>query len=200
MGVEKNKCIFLDRDGTINVYKGLISKPEDIELINGACEAIKLINRSDYLCIIVSNQPGVAKNLCSLKEAWEINEKLMELLDKKGAYVDDIFICPHHPDRGFPDENKEFKIKCSCRKPDTGMIELAQKKYNIDLSKSFIIGDSTIDIQTGINCNIKTILVKTGLGGLDNIFSVKPNFLADNIYEAVKIILEGDRNDGFEKK
>ncbi|TZE82186.1 D-glycero-alpha-D-manno-heptose-1,7-bisphosphate 7-phosphatase [Calorimonas adulescens] len=196
--MERNKCIFLDRDGTINVYKGLISKPDDIELIDGAAEAIKLVNKSEYLCIVISNQPGVAKNLYSLEEAGQINEKLMKLLNEKGAYLDDIFICPHHPDKGYPEENSEFKIKCDCRKPDIGMIEMAQDKYNIDLSKSYIIGDSTVDIQTGINCNIKTVLVKTGLAGSDGTYRVCPDYVANNLYEAVNLILRGELN-GFIK-
>ncbi|WAM37242.1 D-glycero-alpha-D-manno-heptose-1,7-bisphosphate 7-phosphatase [Caldicellulosiruptor acetigenus] len=190
--MEKNKCIFLDRDGTINVYKGLISRPEDLELEKNAAEAIKMINESEYLCIVVSNQPVVAKNLCSLEELWRINDRLRKLLEEKGAYLDDIFVCPHHPDKGYPGENTEFKIRCNCRKPDIGMIEMARQKYNIDLSKSYIIGDSTIDIQTGINCNMKTILVKTGLGGSDKIYRVCPDYIANNLYEAVNLIL-GDK-------
>lgn len=186
----RKKCIFLDRDGTINVYKGLISKIEDIELIGGAAEAIKFINESDYLCIVVSNQPGVAKNLCTLDEIWKINERLKELLKENGAYLDDIFVCPHHPEKGYPDENPEFKINCICRKPNTGMIELASSKYDIDLSQSYIIGDSTIDIQTGINCGMTTILVKTGLAGMDKKFDVNSNYVADNLLAAVKLILK----------
>jgi D,D-heptose 1,7-bisphosphate phosphatase len=188
--MEKNKCIFLDRDGTINVYKGLINRPEEIELIDEVAQAIRLINESDYLCIVVSNQPGVAKNLCTLDEMNKINDRLRELLSLQGAYLDDIFICPHHPEKGYPGENPEFKINCVCRKPNTGMIDTAKLKYNIDLSKSYIIGDSTIDIQTGINCNIKTILVKTGLAGLDKKFDVCADYVVENLLEAVKIVLK----------
>ena len=146
--MKKNKCIFLDRDGTINVYKGLIYKKEDIELEKNAADAIKMINDSEYLCIVVSNQPVVARNLCSLEQAWDINRELEKLLYKaNGAYLDDIYICPHHPHKGYPEENKEYKIECDCRKPKIGMILEAAKKYNIDLSESYIIGDTTIDIR-----------------------------------------------------
>ena len=185
----KNKCIFLDRDGTINVYKCLLHDKGDLVLEEKAAEAIKMINDSEYLCIVVSNQPVVARNLCTLDEAWEINNKLEELLDKaNGAYLDDIFMCPHHPDRGYPEENKEYKIVCDCRKPKIGMIKEAAKKHNIDLTKSYIIGDTTIDIMTGINAGLKTILVKTGLGGTDNKYDVKADYVAENLLEAVKII------------
>lgn len=192
--MKKNKCIFLDRDGTINVYKCLLHNKDDLILEERAAEAIKMINNSQYLCIVVSNQPVVARNLCTLKDAWEINKKLIELLDKaNGAYLDDIFICPHHPDRGYPEENKEYKIICNCRKPKIGMIEQAAKKHNIDLSKSYIVGDTSIDIMTGINAGLKTILVKTGLGGTDNKYDVKADYVAKDLLDAMSLILWGDK-------
>jgi len=181
--MKKNKCIFLDRDGTINVYKCLLSKVEEFELIHDVAKAIKLINNSEYLCIVVSNQTVVARNLCTLEEAWEINDRM------KGAYLDDIFICPHHPDSGYENENKKYKIKCSCRKPNIGMIEEAGDKYNISLEDSYIIGDTTIDVQTGKNCGMKTILLKTGLSGTDGRYEVSPDFIQENLYEAIKFIL-----------
>ena len=191
----KNKCIFLDRDGTINVYKCLLHNKDDLILEEKAAEAIKMINDSEYLCIVVSNQPVVARNLCTLDEAWEINKKLEELLAKaNGSYLDDIFICPHHPDRGYPEENKEYKIICDCRKPKIGMIKEAEKKHNIDLSKSYIVGDTTIDVMTGINAGLKTILVKTGLGGTDNKYDVKADYVAKDLLEAVKIIYKKECN------
>lgn len=190
--MKKNKCIFLDRDGTINVYKGLIYKKEDIELEKNAADAIKMINDNEYLCIVVSNQPVVARNLCSLEQAWDINRELEKLLYKaNGAYLDDIYICPHHPHKGYPEENKEYKIECDCRKPKIGMILEAARKYNIDLSESYIIGDTTIDIMTGKNAGLKTVLVKTGLGGQDKVCDVKANFVAKDLLKAIKIIIGG---------
>ncbi|NLJ96382.1 MAG: HAD family hydrolase [Clostridiales bacterium] len=193
--MNKKKCIFLDRDGTINVYKELLHKQEDIELEKNAAEAIKMINDSDFICIVISNQPVVARNLCSLEEAWNINRKLEELLYKEnGSYLDDIFICPHHPDKGYPEENKEYKIDCDCRKPKIGMILEAAKKHNIDLSKSYMVGDTTIDIMTGKNAGLQTILVKTGLAGQDKIFNVNANFVKDDLLKAIKKLLEDDFN------
>lgn len=190
--MKKNKCIFLDRDGTINVYKCLLHKKDDLILEEKAAEAIKMINNSEYLCIVVSNQPVVARNICTLQDVWEINKKLEELLHRaNGAYLDDIFICPHHPDKGYPEENKKYKIICDCRKPKIGMIKEAAEKHNIDLSKSYIIGDATIDIMTGINAGLKTILVKTGLGGTDNKYNVKPDYVAENLLEAIEYIIGG---------
>lgn len=188
--IKKRRCIFLDRDGTINVYKGLISKAKDIKLEPNAAEAIRLINKSEYLCIVVTNQPVVARNLCSYQDVIKINNKLLDLLAQKCAHIDDIFFCPHHPDRGYPEENKRYKIKCKCRKPNIGMIKEAADKHDIDLSKSYIIGDTTIDIMTGKNANLKTVLVKTGLGGKDGNFDVKPDFVASDLLSAVKLVLE----------
>lgn len=189
--MNKKKCIFLDRDGTINVYKCLLHNRDELMLEEKAAKAIKMINNSDYLCIVVSNQPVVARNLCTLEEVLEINKKLEKLLYKKnGAYLDDIFICPHHPDKGYPEENKEYKINCNCRKPKIGMIEKAVNKYNIDLSESYIIGDTTIDIMTGINAGLKTILLKTGLAGSDKNYDVEADDVAENLFEAVKLIIE----------
>lgn len=185
----KNKCIFLDRDGTINVYKELLSRVEDLELEDYAAEGIRLINNSEYMCIVVTNQPVVARNLCTLEEVHEINDRLGYLLAKQGAYVDDIFLCPHHPDRGYPEENPAYKIVCDCRKPNIGMIVQAKEKYDIDLKNSYIIGDTTIDIQTGKNAGLKTILLRTGLGGEDKRYDVEPDYIADNLLKAVRKII-----------
>lgn len=187
----KKRCVFLDRDGTINVYKKLLHDVKDMKLISGAAKAIKLINNSGYLCIVVSNQPVVARNLCSIDEVFKINKEMERLLEKENAsYLDDIFICPHHPDKGYLGENTKYKIKCDCRKPNIGMIEEAQKKYNIDLANSYIIGDSTIDIMTGKNAGMKTALVKTGLAGSDYKYKIKPDIIAENLLDAVNSILE----------
>lgn len=191
----KNKCIFLDRDGTIIVYKELLHKKEDVVLLEKAAEAIRLINDHGFLAIVVTNQPVVARNLCSFEEMWEINRRMEELLAQKGAYLDDIFACPHHPDRGFPGENKAYKIKCECRKPGIGMIKEATNKYNIDLKKSYLIGDTTTDIMTGKNAGLKTILVQTGLGGQDGKYNVEADYKVPDLYKAVtKIILKGEMN------
>ena len=111
------------------------------------------------------------------------------LLGEEGVFLDDIVFCPHHPDSGYPEENPDYKIKCACRKPGTEMIDKMVKKYNIDIENSFIIGDTTIDVKTGINANAKTILLNTGLAGNDKKYKVKPNYIEDNLLEAVNIIL-----------
>ena len=119
---KKQKCVFLDRDGTVNQYRGLISTPEQLELEPCAAEAIRLLNRSGYLAVVVTNQPVVARGMCSVEDVENIHRKLSTLLGQEGAYLDGIVFCPHHPDKGYPEENPAYKIPCRCRKPDIGML------------------------------------------------------------------------------
>lgn len=149
------KAIFLDRDGTINKYVGFLRNIDDFELIEGAAEAIKKINESGYLAIVVTNQPVIARGEVSWDELNEIHRKMETLLGKEGAYVDGIYICPHHPDKGFPGERPEYKIDCVCRKPKPGLLLKAAKDFNIDLSQSYTIGDDDRDIQAGKNAGCK---------------------------------------------
>jgi mannose-1-phosphate guanylyltransferase/phosphomannomutase len=147
------RCIFLDRDGTINKYVGFVTKPEQLELIPGVSEAIKLINKSRYLCIVITNQPVIARGETTFAGLQDIHNKMETLLGREGAYLDGIFFCPHHPDKGFPGEVKELKIDCDCRKPKIGLLIQAQKRFHIDLEKSYFIGDSPVDVQTGMNAH-----------------------------------------------
>ena len=157
----KQKAIFLDRDGTINKYVGFLRNIDDFELIEGAAEAIKLINQSGYLAIVVTNQPVIARGEVTWEELNEIHKKMATLLGKEGAYVDGIYICPHHPDKGFEGERPEYKIDCDCRKPKPGLLLQAAKDFNIDLSESYMIGDSHRDVEAGENAGVKkSILIK----------------------------------------
>lgn len=189
----KQRAIFLDRDGTINVSKGFISKADDLELIPGTIDAIKAINKSGALAIVITNQPVIARGECSFEELHNIHNKLKTLLGEKGAFVDDIFYCPHHPDKGFEGEVPELKFDCECRKPKTGMIEEAVKKYNIDLSKSYMVGDSTMDLETARNAGIKSVLVNTGFAGNDGKYDRSCDIDADNLFDAVEKIIKDFR-------
>ncbi len=189
----KQACVFLDRDGTINKFKGLINNDKQLELEQNAAKAIRMLNESGFLAVIVTNQPVIARGMCKIEDVELIHKKLMTLLGEEGAYVDSIVYCPHHPDKGYPEENPEYKIPCTCRKPQIGMIEKIRARYNVDLSKSFMIGDSTVDIQTGINAGIKTVLVKTGQAGKDLKYDVKSDYIANDILDAVKIIISKDK-------
>lgn len=184
------KAVFLDRDGTLNSYRGLIAHPEDLELLSGAAEAVRLLNESGYLAILVTNQPVVARGLCSVAEVQNMHRKLEVLLGREGAYLDDIVFCPHHPDKGYPEENPAYKITCSCRKPKTGMLEMMAARHNLDISQSWLVGDSTADIQAGINAGLRTVLVHTGEAGKDGKYAGRPYAEADDVLAAVKLIME----------
>lgn len=149
------RAVFLDRDGTINVYKGFLSSLNEFELIDGVASAIRKLNESRYLVIVVTNQPVIARGECSYEELDAIHAKMETLLGMGGAYIDDLFYCPHHPDKGFDGEVPELKFECDCRKPKPGLFYMAAKKYNIDISKSFMIGDDLRDVQAGENAGCK---------------------------------------------
>ncbi len=188
----KQKCVFLDRDGTINQYRGFIRKPDELELYPFASEAIKKLNKSGYLTIVVTNQPVIARGECSFETLQQINNKMETKLGEDGAFIDDLYFCPHHPKSGFDGEIKELKIVCNCRKPKTGMIDMAVEKYNIDLSKSFVVGDFWSDVSLGINAGTKTIKLNTETFGDDRSEKAEPNFYADTLLDAVNLILEQD--------
>ena len=137
----RQKAIFLDRDGTINEYVGFLTDINEFRLMDGVAEAIQKINESGYLAIVVTNQPVIARGEVSFTELQEIHNKMETLLGQKGAYIDAIYFCPHHPDRGFEGERVEYKISCDCRKPKPGMLYKAAEDFNIDLSSSWMIGD-----------------------------------------------------------
>lgn len=154
------RAVFLDRDGTINQYVGFLRRVEDFQLIDGAAEAIRYINQSGYLAIVVTNQPVIARGEVTWEQLDEIHRKMETLLGREGAYIDDIFVCPHHPDSGFPGEIPAYKVPCNCRKPKPGLLFQAAEKYNIDLSQSWMIGDSQQqDIEAGRSAGCQTLLV-----------------------------------------
>lgn len=155
----KQKAVFLDRDGTINKYVGFLRHTDQFELLDGVAEAIQIINSHGYLCIVVTNQPVIARGEVSRTELDEIHNKMETLLGYQGSYIDALYYCPHHPDRGFKGEIEELKTDCNCRKPKPGMLLKAAEDYNIDLSASFMVGDRQSDIQAGKASGCRTVLI-----------------------------------------
>lgn len=155
----KQKAIFLDRDGTINKYVGYLRTPEQFELLEGVGEAIRKINLFGYLAIVVTNQPVIARGEVTADGLQQIHNKMETMLGKEGAYLDGVYYCPHHPDKGFAGEVEELKIVCECRKPKAGLLLQAAKDFNIDLSQSWMIGDSENDVLAGKNAGCKTALI-----------------------------------------
>lgn len=155
----KQKAVFLDRDGTLNQYVGFLRDINEFELISGTAEAIRKINASGYLAIVVTNQPVVARGEVTFSQLEMIHNKLETLLGQEGAYLDGIYFCPHHPDKGYEGEIEELKVDCDCRKPKSGMLLRAMQDYNIDLSSSWMVGDGENDINAGKSAGCKTVLI-----------------------------------------
>ena len=164
---QKQRAIFLDRDGTINKYVGFLRNIGEFELLPGVSEAIKKINESGYLAIVVTNQPVIARGEVTVPELQEIHNKMETLLGAEGAYLDAIYYCPHHPHRGYPGEIDALKIDCECRKPKPGMLLRAVKDFNIDLSQSWMIGDGENDVKAGKAAGSRTALIGTENYGQD---------------------------------
>lgn len=155
----KQKAIFLDRDGTINKYVGFLRDEKEFELLEGVASAIKEINNSGYLCIVITNQPVIARGEVTYDELETIHHKMETLLGYEGAYIDGLYFCPHHPHKGYEGEIAELKFDCDCRKPKPGMLLQAAADFNIDLSKSFMIGDSESDIKAGKAAGCRNVLI-----------------------------------------
>lgn len=158
----KQKAIFLDRDGTINKYVGFLKSIDEFELLPRVAEAIKRINSTEYLVIVATNQPVISRGDLTASELQLIHNKMETLLGEEGAYIDGLYYCPHHPHKGFKGEIPELKIVCDCRKPKPGLLLKAAKDYNIDLSKSWMVGDSENDIKAGISAGCRTALLGNG--------------------------------------
>lgn len=176
-------AIFLDRDGVI--CKDMDTKPfaKDFELFDGVSEAIKIINKSDYLAVVVTNQPMIAKGFVTFDEVYNTHKKMETLLGEKGAYLNKIYFCPHHPEKGFEGEVKELKIDCKCRKPKSGMLVKAQRELNIDLKKSWMIGDKESDMIAGKAVGCKTVFLSDKTFKPEN-----TDFVCRNLNDAVELI------------
>ena len=189
----KQPAVFLDRDGTLvkEVSAQGLRHIDELELLPGVAEAVHELNHAGLRAVMVTNQPVIAKGFITEADLQRIHNKLETLLGREHAFLDRIYFCPHHPEKGFPGERAELKINCDCRKPGTGMLLQAQRDLNIDFAQSWMIGDTTIDVQTARQAGVKSILVRTGHGGGDAKHAVKPDFTCDNLLEAVQRIVNG---------
>lgn len=178
----KQKAVFLDRDGTINKHIGFLHRPEELELLPGVAEAIKKINNSEYLAIIITNQPVIARGEVSFEGLNRIHNKLETELGKDGAYINAIYFCPHHPHRGYEGEIPELKVECDCRKPKPGMLLKAAEDFNIDLNESWMVGDDSKDIAAGIAAGCKTAFIGENEFGQD----LTVNNLLEFVNELIK--------------
>lgn len=184
-------AVFLDRDGTINEELNFIRRPEEVVLIPGAAEAIRTLNRRGFLTCVISNQSGVARGYLTENDLIPIHARLEEELSRSGAHVDRIAYCPHHPTEGVP----PYKITCPCRKPATGMLDDAAREMNLDLSRSYVVGDRLTDVEAGKNAGATSVLVLTGYGRqalseLENNGAPQPDCIAEDLTAAVEYIIQ----------
>ena len=184
-------AVFLDRDGTLNREVHHLNAPEQLELLSGAADAVRRINRTGRLAIVVTNQPAVARGDLTPAGLERIHRKLKGMLGRHGAYLDAIFACPHHPDGGFSGEVRELKRECACRKPRTGLIDAACRDLAIDRCGSWMVGDTTSDIETGRRAGLRTILLRTGYAGQDGKYVFRPDYVVSDLEAAVAWILDG---------
>ncbi len=181
---KKNKCIFLDRDGVINKDIGYLKSPDQLIILPGVIEALIKLKEAGFLLIIVTNQSGIAKGFFYEDDLIKVHEALLAIFKKNNVYIDDIFYCPHHKDGTV----EPYNISCNCRKPDTKMIKNSVIKYNIDLRKSYLVGDKDTDIQLAINAGLKSFYVKNDMYEYDK--NVVPDYIVGNLAEAAEIIIE----------
>ena len=185
-----NIAVFMDRDGTINEERGYLGDPCGLNILPGVVDAIRLINENRIKAVVITNQSGVARGYFSEEMVEKVHLRLRELLGEKGVCLDGIYYCPHHPEVG----PSEYRKKCNCRKPALGMLNLASAELEIDLSRSYVIGDKLTDIEPAYKVGAKGILVLTGYGN-DQMKSLyeeskrQPHYIAGDILEAVNWIL-----------
>ncbi|HUL31790.1 MAG TPA: HAD family hydrolase [Thermodesulfobacteriota bacterium] len=190
-----HKVVFLDRDGTINEEVGYVNHIGRFQLLPHAGQAIQLLNQQEWKAVVITNQSGVARGYFPESLVHQVHQKMRDLLKKDGAHLDGVYYCPHHPDIGMP----PYRQKCRCRKPATGLIEEAVKELDLDTSQSFMIGDRGADIEFGRRVGAKTILVLTGYGKgeweyFGGQWEVKPDYVAEDLFEAVQWILHREPN------
>jgi D-glycero-D-manno-heptose 1,7-bisphosphate phosphatase len=183
------RAVFLDRDGTINVEVGYLSRPEDFALIDGSGPAIRRLNEAGFLVVVVSNQSGVARGYFGEEAVARVNETMVAELERFDARLDAIYYCPHYPEGTV----EAYRRRCGCRKPEPGMVLKAREELDIDVSGSYVVGDHRGDILLAKNVGARSILVVTGHGTeeLDKLRDegVEPDYVADNLAQAVERIL-----------
>ncbi len=173
-------AVFLDRDGTINHEVHYLSRPEDFELLPGVGPALRRLQDAGFLLVVVTNQSGLARGYFDEATLQRIHDKMARLLAADGVAIDRIYHCPALPDDGHPD-----------RKPSPGMVDRATADLEIDRGQSWLVGDKTVDVQTGANAGVRTILVRTGYGGADGDHGARPDAVVDDLAAAADLILTG---------
>ncbi len=186
----RQAAVFVDRDGTLNALRGYIRRPDELDLLPGAAEAVRALNAAERRVVLVTNQPVLARGDVDAAGMHAIQARLETLLGQQGAWLDATYLCPHHPDAGFAGEVPALKIACDCRKPGTGLFREAIATLNIDPDRSWMVGDSSADMLAAERAGLSTILVATGEGGRDGKWPGTADFAVPDIGAATRLILE----------
>jgi D-glycero-D-manno-heptose 1,7-bisphosphate phosphatase len=188
--LQSQRAVFIDRDGTLNKDIGYASTPDELILYPWSAEAVRLINESGLLTVVITNQSGIARGMYTEETLHTIHSRMIEELAREGARIDAVYYCPHHPEVG----DAQYRVACECRKPRTGMLEQAAREHKVDLAQSFVIGDKASDIKLAENAGARAALVLTGYGrqtiAHPDRWPCAPDIVAENLLEAVKRILD----------
>jgi histidinol-phosphate phosphatase family protein len=182
----RNRAVFIDRDGTINVNVEYLDDPDEFMMYPSVAEGIKILKEHGFKIIVVTNQSGIARGYFSEKTLEKIHQKMKNELSKKGAKIDAIYYCPHHPDED-----------CNCRKPNTGMFEKAIKDFDIDTKHSYVIGDRMLDVEAGYKLGCKTILVPEDKEKVEKEMKeskISPDFFCNDFLTGIKWILKTSKS------
>ncbi len=178
--------VFLDRDGVINEEVDLLCRPEQLRLIPGAPEGIRLLNERGLKVVVVTNQSVVARGLATPRQVVEIHRSLQRMLGNAGCRVNAFLYCPYHPHADLP----AYRRSSADRKPGIGMLLKGAKRFRLDLNRSFLVGDRTSDIEAGRRAGCATVLVKTGHAGRDGEFPTAPDYICDDLLGAARLIVQ----------
>jgi D-glycero-D-manno-heptose 1,7-bisphosphate phosphatase len=194
------RAVFLDRDGVICTEEGYISDPRQLRLIPGAADAIRLFNQSGLAAVVITNQSGVARGFFTEETVAVLNRAMHERLEEQGARLDAVYYCPHHPEGAV----ERYRLVCDCRKPATGMLRQAADECNLEVMRSYLVGDKLSDIECAGRAGVKGIMVLTGYGAeeckrLDQTPAVHPAFVAADLREAAGWILNDLRSSNHEE-
>jgi D-glycero-D-manno-heptose 1,7-bisphosphate phosphatase len=187
-----SRAVFIDRDGTLNEDIGYVSTPNELILYPWSAEAVRMVNRSEFKAIVITNQSGIARGFYDEEALGAIHSRMLELLAAEGARIDAVYYCPHHPNSG----EGSYKQQCRCRKPEPGMLEAAAREHNIDLERSYVIGDKASDVLLAEKVGARSALVLTGYGretiARAERWPCRPSFVAENLLQAVNQILDSE--------
>ncbi len=187
-------AVFIDRDGTLSEEVGYVNHPKRLRLLPGSAEAIRLLNEAGLRAVVVTNQSGVARGYFSEDVLQAVNAELVAQLKAAGAFLDGLYVCPHHPTEGKP----PYRAACRCRKPEPGLLHRAAEELRLDLEDSYMVGDKISDVETGSRAGMTSILVLTGYGRGESEYRrpswpCMPDHVADDLLDAVRWILARSR-------